>query len=154
MSHFEIKSWSRTRITPEWLRTDAKAPGPPVLDWQTNNLFWLMKYFPENGPISQVTSSYRFVMNNVLYMKKIFHISSHFIDNTELGTVVPGICIYLFIFKTQGQILVCDRVKGDSKSFLFLKMCLKNVLVNWPEGIWWEIRQMACFHMTTHNTKD
>ncbi len=65
-------------------------------------------------------------MNNVLYRKKIFHISLHFTDNAELVTVVPGICIHLFIFKTQGQILVCDRVKGDLKSFLLLKMCLKN----------------------------
>lgn len=28
-----------------------------------------------------------------------------------------------------------------------------TVLANWPEGIWWEIKQVACFYMTMHNTK-
>lgn len=117
-----LKSWSRPRIPLEWLTTDAKASGPPVLGWKTNNLYWwnISLRMVQSHRWHLATDSLwimcfiwkRYFTFHRIWQYRAWHSSAR--------------NLYLFIFKTQGQILVCDRVKGDLKSFLLLKMCLKN----------------------------
>lgn len=79
----------------------------PIRSWLKNEqfLFFSDKIFPffktEIGPVSQVQVAIHH--DELLYMKKIFHISS--LQCQEL--------VFIYLFSTPKAILVGDHVKGE-----------------------------------------